>query len=82
LKAIENVLPVHKAQLLTYLRLSDKQVGLLINFNAPVLKHGIYRCISTQNGSGEAAVKPSAENAEENRDTKAQRMPQAKATPF
>jgi GxxExxY protein len=43
LKSIEHVLPVHHAQLLTYLRLSGKKVGLLINFNASVLKNGIVR---------------------------------------
>lgn len=45
LKSAEVLLPVHEAQLLTYLRLSKKQVGLLINFNVPVLKEGIRRCI-------------------------------------
>lgn len=43
LKAIEKVLPVHEAQLLTYLRLTNKRVGLLINFNVPMLKDGIVR---------------------------------------
>ena len=43
LKSIEQVLPVHQAQLLTYLRLSGKKVGLLINFNVAVLKNGIIR---------------------------------------
>ena len=43
LKAIERVLPVHQAQLLTYMRLTGIRVGLLINFNVPVLKDGIYR---------------------------------------
>jgi GxxExxY protein len=43
LKAIEQILPVHEAQLLTYLRLSGKKVGLLINFNVSVLKNGIVR---------------------------------------
>ena len=43
LKAIEKVLPVHEAQLITYLRLSNKRVGLLINFNVPMLKDGIVR---------------------------------------
>ena len=43
LKAIERVLPVHEAQLLTYLRLTGIRVGLLINFNVPVLKDGVYR---------------------------------------
>ena len=43
LKTVENVLPVHEAQLLTYLKLTGVRVGLLINFNVPVLKKGIYR---------------------------------------
>ena len=43
LKAVEEVLPVHEAQLLTYLKLTGIRVGLLINFNKPVLKDGIYR---------------------------------------
>jgi GxxExxY protein len=43
LKSVEQVLPIHQAQLLTYLRLSGKKVGLLINFNVPVLKNGIVR---------------------------------------
>lgn len=43
LKAVESILPVHLAQLLTYLRLSGLRVGLLINFNVPVLKDGIRR---------------------------------------
>ena len=43
LKAIEKLLPIHEAQLLTYLRLSKKKVGLLINFNVPVLVQGIVR---------------------------------------
>jgi GxxExxY protein len=42
-KAIEGILPVHEAQLLTYLRLSGMRTGLLINFNVPVLKDGIRR---------------------------------------
>jgi GxxExxY protein len=43
LKAIERILPLHEAQLLTYLKLSDKPVGLLINFNVPLLTRGIIR---------------------------------------
>lgn len=43
LKAVERVIPVHEAQLLTYMRLTGIRVGLLINFNVPVLKDGIYR---------------------------------------
>jgi len=45
LKAVEAVLPVHEAQLLTYLKLSGKTVGLLINFNTPVLTRGIRRFV-------------------------------------
>ena len=43
LKAVEKLLPIHQAQLLTYLKLSQKKVGLLINFNSLRLKYGIKR---------------------------------------
>ena len=43
LKAVENLLPIHQAQLLTYLKLAHKRVGLLINFNVPLLTQGIVR---------------------------------------
>lgn len=43
LKAVERVIPVHEAQLLTYMKLMGIRVGLLLNFNVPVLKDGIYR---------------------------------------
>lgn len=43
LKAVEKLIPVHEAQLLTYSRLSGFRIGLLINFNVPVLKDGIKR---------------------------------------
>ena len=43
LKCVAKFLTVHKAQLMTYLRLSKKRVGLLINFNVPVLRQGIER---------------------------------------
>jgi GxxExxY protein len=42
-KAVEGLLPVHEAQLMTYMRLGGWRVGLLINFNVPVLKDGIRR---------------------------------------
>src|SRR5262249_41042470 len=45
LKAVERILPVHEAQLLTYLRLTGKKVGLLVNFNAPLLRNGVARRI-------------------------------------
>ena len=43
LKAVDKILPVHEAQLLTYLKISGKRVGLLINFNVPLLTQGIIR---------------------------------------
>ena len=42
-KAVERMAPVHEAQLLTYLRLGGWKIGLLINFNVPVLRDGIVR---------------------------------------
>jgi len=45
IKAVEHVLPVHKAQLLSYMKLMDAPVGLLINFHARLLKGGISRMI-------------------------------------
>jgi GxxExxY protein len=46
IKAVENVAPVHKKQLLTYLKLADKRLGLLINFNVTVIKAGITRIVN------------------------------------
>ena len=43
IKAVEKLAPIHTAQLLSYLRLSERKVGLLINFNVKLLKHGIKR---------------------------------------
>jgi GxxExxY protein len=43
LKAVENVLPIHQAQLITYMKLAEAPVGLLINFNVKLLKDGIRR---------------------------------------
>jgi GxxExxY protein len=45
LKAVERLLPVFEAQVLTYLKLTDKRLGLLINFNVPRIKNGIKRLI-------------------------------------
>lgn len=46
LKAVERVDPIHRAQLLTYLKLSDLWLGMLINFNVPVLRDGIVRIVN------------------------------------
>ena len=46
LKTVEHIGPIHEAQLLTYLKLSDLWLGLLVNFNVPVLKDGIRRIVN------------------------------------
>jgi len=46
LKSVENVIPVHKKQLLTYLRLTDKKLGLLINFGSELIRDGISRVVN------------------------------------
>ena len=46
LKAIEDVLPIHRAQVLTYLRAAQKPVGLLINFNVEILNNGLSRIVN------------------------------------
>ncbi|MCP4040460.1 MAG: GxxExxY protein [Gammaproteobacteria bacterium] len=46
LKAVETIAPVHKKQLLTYLRLTNTKLGLLINFGAPLIKNGIFRIVN------------------------------------
>jgi GxxExxY protein len=45
LKSVESIKPVHKKQLLTYLRLTDKKLGLLINFGSALIKDGICRIV-------------------------------------
>jgi GxxExxY protein len=46
IKAVEKILPVHVAQLLSYLKLMDKRLGLLLNFNAPRLVQGLRRVVN------------------------------------
>ncbi|MBI4165841.1 MAG: GxxExxY protein [Acidobacteria bacterium] len=46
IKSVEAAAPVHKKQLLTYLRLADKMLGLLINFETELIKDGIYRVVN------------------------------------
>jgi GxxExxY protein len=46
LKSVEQILPIHKAQLLTYLKITDKKLGLLINFNVSLLNEGIVRLVN------------------------------------
>ena len=46
IKAVETVLPVHKAQIISYLKLANKKLGFLINFNVSLLKDGFYRFVN------------------------------------
>ena len=46
LKSIEALMPVHKKQLLTYLKLADKRLGLLLNFGDSLMKDGIVRLVN------------------------------------
>ena len=46
LKTVDQLLPIHDAQLLTYLKLYRRQLGLLLNFNVPVLKEGLKRIVN------------------------------------
>lgn len=48
LKAVDSILPIHEVQLVTYLKLTNMALGLLINFNVPVLKEGIKRKINAK----------------------------------
>jgi GxxExxY protein len=45
-KAVEKLLPIHEAQLLTYLKLRDCRLGFLLNWNVPLMKHGIKRMVN------------------------------------
>ena len=46
LKSVEQLAPIHSKQVLTYIRLLDLRVGLLINFGAPTLKEGVRRVVN------------------------------------
>ena len=46
LKSVNKFEPIHDAQLLTYLKLSDLKLGILINFNVPILKEGIKQIVN------------------------------------
>lgn len=46
IKAVDTVLPVHEAQIISYLKLADKHLGFLINFNSPLLKQGFKRFVN------------------------------------
>jgi GxxExxY protein len=51
LKTVDKLLPIHEAQLLTYLKLYHRQIGLLLNFNVPVVKDGLKRIVNNYHPS-------------------------------
>jgi len=57
LKSVEKLAPVHSKQLLTYLRVLDLRVGLLINFGAPTLKEGIQRVVNAHRASHDSPLR-------------------------
>jgi GxxExxY protein len=59
-KAVESITDVHLAQILTYLKLSDCKLGLLLNFNVKSMKHGIKRVINTKSQTPRNSVHNSA----------------------
>jgi GxxExxY protein len=62
-KAVEKLVPIHAAQLLSYLRLSDRQVGLLLNFNVRHMRQGIKRVVNGFKPNSEAWVFPRRSSA-------------------
>ena len=46
LKSVDTILPVHHAQIISYLKLADKRMGFLINFNVPIIKNGFKRFVN------------------------------------
>jgi GxxExxY protein len=61
IKAVEDFAPVHHSQLLTYLKLTNKRVGLLINFHVPILKNGLKRVVNRYAGPALAPRTPHSE---------------------
>ena len=92
LKSIEGLTPLHQAQLLTYLKASNKKVGLLINFNVPILKNGLKRIVNryagpapTRHTSADSAFETllsSPRLSPRLRDSASRRMPQAAKDPL
>jgi hypothetical protein len=64
LKSAETLSPIHTAQMLTYLKLSRKPVGLLINFNVPVLKDGVKRILNPDMAKSSDTGRPEAPSTE------------------
>ena len=60
IKSVETVLALHKAQLLSYLRLTGCELGLLINFNAVQLRHGLHRVVNTHSKNSASSAHSSS----------------------
>jgi iron complex transport system substrate-binding protein len=65
LKSVENLAPVHKKQLLTYLRLMKLPVGLLLNFGAPTLKEGLQRIVNNLSPSASPRLRVNQSRVED-----------------
>ena len=59
-KSVESILPVHEAQLLTYMKLSGSKIGFLLNWNVTLMKHGIKRFVLNLPGKTPCPKKPSS----------------------
>jgi GxxExxY protein len=62
IRSSEGLAPLHCAQLLTYLKVAHKELGLLINFNVPVLKHGLKRIVNDRHGAHPPRLRAPASN--------------------
>lgn len=60
IKSVEKLAPVHSKQVLTYLRLTNQPIGLLINFGAHLFKHGVVRVIDSRSNYGRSRNEPTA----------------------
>lgn len=58
-KAVDSLLPVHEAQLLTYMKLTECKIGFLLNWNVPLMKHGIKRFVLNLSGDSRYPKKSS-----------------------
>lgn len=56
LKSIEKILPVHEAQVISYLKLADMEVGFLVNFNTPLMRDGVKRFVRSNANSASSAA--------------------------
>jgi GxxExxY protein len=65
LKSVDALSPIHTAQMLTYLKLSRKPVGLLINFNVPVLKDGVKRILNPGIAQADGRLAPNVSSQED-----------------